>query len=298
MTALGTRPSLRPGAQVLGDHDVPAVLQLCAADPVASVLASARLLPAARAGLARTANELWGYAEDGRLVAACLVSANLVPIAPGLDPATRSRAIAAFAGLAAQRRRAYSSLVGPTELVMDLWQRMSAAGRLVARDVRPEQPSMVIDRPPLVAPDPTVRRSRTDELDIVLPACVDMFTEEVGYSPMTGGGTGYTTRVRTLIAQGRSFVRVEADLGQPRVVFKAELAASGFGVSQVQGVWVAPDRRGAGMSEPGMAAVVEQGRSTADPILSLYVNSYNTRAIAAYLAVGFRQVGTYATVQL
>ncbi len=221
-----------------------------------------------------------------------------MPIAPGLDAKTRTRAMAAFAGLAVQRRRAYSSLVGPTELVMDLWERVSAEGGLVARDVRPEQPSMVIDRPPLIGADPTVRRSRTDELDIVLPACVNMFTEEVGYSPMTGGGAGYTTRVRTLIAQGRSFVRVEADHGRPRVIFKAELAVSGFGVSQVQGVWVAPDRRGAGLSEPGMAAVVEQGRATADPVISLYVNSYNTRAIAAYLAVGFRQVGTYATVQL
>ncbi|MCL2466280.1 MAG: GNAT family N-acetyltransferase [Micrococcales bacterium] len=298
MTVLGTRPTLRHGAQVLGDRHVPEALRLCAANPVAAVLASARLIPASRCGLVRSSSELWGYVEGGRLVAACLVSANLVPVAPGLDPAARSRAMAALAILAVQRRRAYSSLVGPTELVMDLWQHMSAAGRMVARDVRPDQPSMLIDREPLVDPDPAVRRSRSDELDIVLPACVNMFTEEVGYSPMTAGGTGYTTRVRTLVAQGRSFVRVEADRGRPRVIFKAELAASGFGVSQVQGVWVVPDRRGAGLSEPGMAAVVDYGRATADPVVSLYVNSYNTRAIAAYEAVGFRQVGTYATVQL
>ncbi|MCL2850642.1 MAG: GNAT family N-acetyltransferase [Micrococcales bacterium] len=298
MTVLGTRPSLRHGAQVLGDRHVPQALRLCAADPVASVLASARLVPASRSGLARSASELWGYAEGGSLLAVCVVSANLVPVAPHLDGPVRTRAMAALAELAVQRRRAYSSLVGPTELVMALWEQMSTTGRMVARDVRPEQPSMVIDRRPLVAPDPAVRRSRPDELDIVLPACVNMFTEEVGYSPMTAGGTGYTTRVRTLVAQGRSFVRVEADYGRARVIFKAELAASGFGVSQVQGVWVVPDRRGAGLSEPGMAAVVEYGRATIDPLISLYVNSYNTRAIAAYEAVGFCQVGTYATVQL
>ncbi|MCL2455184.1 MAG: DUF4081 domain-containing protein [Micrococcales bacterium] len=297
MTVLGTRPSLRPGAQVLGDRHVPEALRLCAADPVASVLASSRLLSASRSSLVRTGNELWGYVEGGRLVAACLVSANLVPIAPGLDLATRSRALAGLAELAVRRRRLYSSLVGPAELVMDLWQKMSG-GRVVARDVRPDQPSMVIDHPPLVAPDPSVRCSRPEEIDIVLPACVDMFTEEVGYSPMTGGGAGYTARVRTLIAQRRSLVRVEADHGQPRVIFKAELAASGCGVTQVQGVWVVPDRRGTGLSEPGMAAVVEHGLATQAPVVSLYVNSYNTRAIASYLAVGFRQVGSYATVQL
>jgi predicted GNAT family acetyltransferase len=32
--------------------------------------------------------------------------------------------------------------------------------------------------------------------------------------------------------------------------------------------------------------------------VSLYVNSYNKVAIAAYEAVGFRRVGTFATVML
>ena len=41
------------------------------------------------------------------------------------------------------------------------------------------------------------------------------------------------------------------------------------------------------------AAVVNGGR-----IASLYVNSYNTVARAAYARVGFREVGTFATVLL
>jgi predicted GNAT family acetyltransferase len=32
------------------------------------------------------------------------------------------------------------------------------------------------------------------------------------------------------------------------------------------------------------------------PTVSLYANHYNERALAAYRAVGFRRVGTYATV--
>ena len=294
-TVAGRRPTLRPGAQLLGDDAVPAALGLCGVDPVASVLATARLDSAVVEGLARTGNELWGYVEDGELLAVALISANLVPVAPGLDARTRGRVLAAFAELAARRPRIYSSLVGPAELVLDLWRRMSD-GRAVARDVRDDQPSMVMDRPPLVGVDPWVRRSRPDELDLVLPACVDMFTEEVGYSPMVGGGSAYTSRVRALIGAGRSLVRVEADEGSPRVVFKAELAAVGLGVAQVQGVWVVPDRRGSGMSEPGMAAVVEAAQRGGFPVVSLYVNAYNTRAITAYRAVGFEQVGTYATV--
>ncbi len=68
------------------------------------------------------------------------------------------------------------------------------------------------------------------------------------------------------------------------------------GVGQVQGVWVAPRHRGRRLSEAGMAAVVLAARQEVAPVVSLYVNDYNSRALAAYRAVGFRQVGTFATV--
>lgn len=297
MTALGTRPKLRPGAQVLSDRDVPEALGLCAQDPVASVLAASRLQPALQDGLARTSNELWGYVEDHQLVAICLVNANLIPVAPGVDQTTKTRALKAFAELALVRPRIYSSLVGPAHLVLDLWQYMAPL-RLVARDTRPDQPSMVIDTVAKVAADPALRRSNLEEIGVVLPAAVAMFTEEVGYSPMFGSGAAYTARVRRLIEQGRSFVRVEADLDEPRVIFKAETPAVANGVAQIQGVWVTPDRRGTGLSEPGVAAVVALIQAEIAPVVSLYVNSYNERALATYRSVGFRQVDTWATIQL
>lgn len=279
------------GALVLGEMHVARVLAMCAADPVGTVLASVRLEHALASGLRAAGGELWGYGEDGELVAACWVGANLVPIVPPeLDPATRHRALEALAELGATRGRRCSSIVGPRDDVLDLWDRLRATWP-PARDVREDQPSMVIDGPSRLAADPQVRRSRPDELDVVLPACVAMFTEEVGYSPLGAGGY-YEARVRALIGQGRSFVRVEGG----RVVFKAEVAAVALGVGQVQGVWVTPDRRGEGLSETGMAAVVAAARAEIAPVVSLYANAYNVRALAAYRAVGFRQVGTYATV--
>jgi len=59
---------------------------------------------------------------------------------------------------------------------------------------------------------------------------------------------------------------------------------------------VAPAYRGRGLAAPGMAAVVEVIRRQYAPVASLYVNAYNTRALAAYRRVGFRQVGTFSTV--
>jgi len=279
------------GAAVLAAGDLAGVLALCALDPVGSVLAATRLEQAAGGGLRSAGGEVWGYREDGTLLAACWAGANLVPILPGLDAPTRRRALEAFAVLGSSRGRRSSSIVGPRDDVLGLWERLRGAWP-AARDVRDDQPSMVIDADPLLAADPAVRRSRPDELDAVLPACVAMFTEEVGYSPVSGTGGYYEARVRAMIAEGRSFVRVEGG----RVVFKAEVAAVAGGVGQVQGVWVTPDRRGERLSEGGMAAVVEATRASLAPTVSLYANAYNVRAIAAYRAVGFRQVGTYATV--
>ena len=281
----------RTGAAVLADEDVPGALQLCALDPVGTVLATTRLEHARVSGLRSAGGELWGYAEDGELLAVCWVGANLVPILPGLSTAVRGRALDAFAQLGAHRGRRCSSLVGPRDDVLDLWQRLERVWP-AARDVRADQPSMVIDTEPTLTSDPLVRRSRPDELEAVLPACVAMFTEEVGYSPLAGSGGFYEARVRSLIAQRRSFVRMQ----DGEVVFKAEVAAVAGGVAQVQGVWVRPDRRGERLSEGGMAAVVRATRDEIAPVVSLYANAHNVRAVAAYRAVGFRRVGTYATV--
>src|SRR5690606_21618466 len=102
-----------------------------------------------------------------------------------------------------------------------------------------------------------------------------------------------------------SFVRTAGEPeGAPHVVFKAELGAVTPLVAQVQGVWVDSRYRGQGLAAPGMAAVVRLAREAhgdgaaglSPPVVSLYVNDYNARALATYRRVGFEQVGTYATV--
>lgn len=289
-------PDLRAapgGGRILGEEDLPRALAVCAQDPVAAVLATTRLEQATRIGLGRVGGFLWGYEVDDRLLAVCWAGANVVPVVP--DPAVREDALDAFAAFGRALGRRCSSVVGDAAAVLGLWQRLAPSWGAV-REVRADQPSMVIDHNPVVAPDPAVRRSVPEEYEIVLPACVRMFTEEVGYSPITGSGGAYEARVRSLIRDGRSYVRVEDGGAGPRVVFKAELGAVAGGVAQVQGVWVDPERRGERLSEVGMAAVVARTRQDVAETVSLYANGYNERALAAYRAVGFRQVGTYATV--
>jgi predicted GNAT family acetyltransferase len=179
--------------------------------------------------------------------------------------------------------------------VLGLWDRLQRDWG-PARDIRADQPSLVIDSLSPVAADPAVRRARVDEVALVLPASVAMFVEEVGYSPIGGSPGAYEARVRSLVEAGRTFVRIEDEPTGPEVVFKADLGAVSSQVAQVQGVWVAPRMRGQRLSEYGMAAVVEQTLGSVAPIVSLYVNAYNAPALASYRRVGFRQVGTYATV--
>jgi predicted GNAT family acetyltransferase len=281
---------LRSALKVLAKDDVDEALALCAQEPVANLFVAARLL-ALQADPRRHGGEIWGWYEGGAMRSACWSGANLVPVA------ATELSIEAFAHRARRNGRQCSSIVGPAASVLGLWQHLQSSWG-PARDIRANQPLMAIAGPPLVTPDPAVRRTRTSELELLVPACVAMFTEEVGYSPIAAdGGAVYRSQVSGLVAAGRSFVRIDRTAtGGSQVVFKAELGSVIPEAVQVQGVWVSPRYRGLRIAAPAMAALVEIVRREVAPVVSLYVNGYNTRAVRAYERVGFQTVGTYATI--
>ncbi|WP_026241001.1 MULTISPECIES: GNAT family N-acetyltransferase [unclassified Streptomyces] len=272
--------------RVLEPSDLGAALAILESEPVANAFVTSRVQVA---GLDpwRLGGEMWGWYADGRLRSLCYAGANLVPICAGPE------AVRAFADRARRAGRRCSSIVGPAEPTALLW-RLLEPGWGPAREVRANQPLMVTESPSAeIAPDPLVRRIRKDETEILMPACVAMFTEEVGISPLAGdGGLLYQARVAELIGAGRSFARI--DDGQ--VVFKAEIGAATTQACQIQGVWVAPEHRGKGLSETGMAAVLRYALADVAPVVSLYVNDYNAPARKAYRRVGFRETGTFMSV--
>src|SRR5689334_21407427 len=183
----------------------------------------------------RLGGEMWGVGS--RFDGLCFSGANLVPL-QGNRNALRS-----FADRARRHGRGCSSIVGRAELVLPLWDELSVSWS-PAREVRGDQPLMVLAGPPSIAPDPLVRPVRMEELDRYLPAAVAMFTEEVGVDPRAGdGGVGYRARVAELVHAGRAFARFE----DGEVVFKAEIGALSRQVGQIQGVWVHPGYRGRGL---------------------------------------------------
>ena len=278
---LTTRHGVRP----LGAPDLDAFLALAALDPVVNVFADYR---------ARTTNleprwlggEMWGRFDGGELVSACHVGANLVPIQATADDAQ------AFAERALTRGRTVSTIVGPHDAVRVFWNGVAAAwGR--PRELRWHQPHLQITGAPDVAPDPLVRRTDRADMSELYPACVAMYTEEVGISPESGGGAElYKARVTQLMSRGWSFARFDGG----RLVFKAEVACASPYAAQIQGVWVPPDRRGEGLAVAGMAAVVKLVQADIAPTVSLYVNEWNKPARKAYRRVGFKETARFSTV--
>ncbi|WP_055526272.1 GNAT family N-acetyltransferase [Streptomyces graminilatus] len=276
-------------SRVLDPGDLDAALAVLGREPVANAFVTARVQVA---GLDpwRLGGEMWGWYEDGMLTSLCYAGANLVPIC------ATPRAVRAFADRARRAGRRCSSIVGPAEATTQLWRLLEPSWG-PAREVRRHQPLMVTDRmpdPALITPDPHVRRILKDEIETIMPACVAMFTEEVGISPLAGdGGLLYQARVAELVGYGRSFARLDQD---GKVVFKAEIGAATAQACQIQGVWVAPEYRGQGLAAPGMAAVLRYALADVAPVVSLYVNDFNTAARRTYRRVGFQEVGAFTSI--
>jgi uncharacterized protein len=268
-----SRSRARQGVHVLGPTDLPAFIALAGRHPVVNAFAeyrarSTHLEPRLLAG------EIWGRYAAGELVAACHVGANLVPVECTEDDAH------AFAERALTQPRSVVTIVGLQDQVWPMWDRLSDTWG-PSREARWDQPHLELARAPLVTPDP------------LYPACVAMYTEEVGVDPEAEGGAPiYRSRVRQLIGLGWSYARIE----HGRVVFKAEVAHATPRAAQIQGVWVAPERRGQGLAAAGVAAVAAACRREIAPVASLYVNVWNEPAQRAYAKVGFEQTGTFATV--
>ncbi len=276
----------RDDVRLLGPDDRDAFLALTALDPVVNVFAAYR---------ARVTNldprwlggEVWGRFEGGDLVAGCHMGANLVPVQCTPDD------VGMFADRALERVRSTATIVGPHEAVAAFWE---AVGDRWGdpREARWRQPHLQISEAPAVAPDPEVRTTTEADLAALYPACVAMYTEEVGVSPETAGGKDlYRARVRQLISRGWSFARFDE---RGRVIFKAEVACATPHAAQVQGVYVHPDRRGEGLAVSGMAAVVALVRAEIAPTVSLYVNEWNAAARAAYARVGFAETTRLSTL--
>jgi len=276
----------RQGVRVLGPSDLDRVRALLDRDPVQHVFVADRV-ETTKLDPRWLGGRVYGYVDDGELTALCHHAANLVPVE--CDRA----AVEAFAERTLADGRACSSVFGPERAVLDLWRLLEPLWG-PARSVRVGQPLLTMRTRSPVPVDPRVRPVRLDELDVLYPASVAMFTEEMGVSPEAGGPAAYRARVAQLITQGRVFARIE----DGRVLFKAEIGAVSAHACQIQSVYVDRELRGRGLATRGTASVVATALRDWAPLATLYVNADNAAARRVYDKVGFQRAATFATVLL
>lgn len=271
-----------------------------ARDPAANVFLQALLERTRTAEISSPSGRLLGCFRDGQPESAYWIGSSTIP----LSATPESNRV--MAGILNHEGRRPSSFVGPADQVLDLTSRLNWGD---PRDRRPNQPLMSALAAPTVVPDPLVRQFSPYEADVVFPASVAMYEEEVGHSPLVGSGSSYRWRVEGLIGSGMSlgYTAHISPAGEPmphwpnedsdeQVVFKADIGIGSSRSTQVQGVWVHPEFRGRGIASSAMAASVALIRRRFAPIVTLYANHHNEPALRAYARAGFVQVGTFATV--
>ena len=289
-----------PSLRRLHGVDTAKAVALCERHPVDSVLLRVAI---EQTGIGASFS-LGRFDADRELTALAWEYGNILPL--GFDEDGLDEVAEEFAG----RRRTGSSIVGPADQVMGLWNRICKRWG-PARDVRERQFSMVMDSDPDVVADPLVQPAGVGDVSLVFPASVAMYIEEVGYDPACSG-RAFARHISWLVGSGRGYVLLDDGQGGPAVpgdpaavAFKADVGSlwrspSGA-VAQLTGVWTRPDLRGRGIGTVALAAVVDAVRADhvgPDGVVSLYANDFNAPALGLYRSLGFTRHGTFATILL
>ena len=282
--------SAPPILRLIGDRRVSVVRDAAAAwrvfneDPVGSCMVAARVTdhgvdPNAIGG------ELW--TRRGAEESLCFAGANLIPLRGA--PANLN----AFADEAMSGSRRCSSLVGRADLVLPMWQRLEHGLGSGARRAR--QPAlMALSTTPSASSTPAcARSSRTNWTPTWSPpstcSSARWASTRVWVTAVAATAAGWpASSLRDGHGPASKRVRSSSRPRWDRSLRRSDRSrASGCIPSGVASGWAL---RGTATLA---AVIVGTGR-----IASLYVNSFNAVARAAYDRIGFTEVGTFATVLL
>jgi ribosomal protein S18 acetylase RimI-like enzyme len=199
--------------------------------------------------------------------------------------------IAAIFAPAKPRRFAPRMIVGPRQAVEQFWAR---ARRNFPQPsaIRASQPLYAVRRGGLRGSrdDAPAARAGMAESGELATHAARMSAGELGGNPARVD-TAFRKRIRGLIEGGR-FWRVRES---GALVFQCYLGPQNEMTVQVQGVWSPPEARGCGRSQRAFGAICDLLLDE-HPALSLFVNDFNTKAIALYERVGFERVGEFASI--
>ncbi len=196
----------------------------------------------------------------------------------------------AFAAIGANHR-GEKMIVGPRAEIAKYWE-LTRGHHEPARLIRDRQYVMAIDRAALRPYEHTVvtRRARIDEWTAVADNSAAMIAIELEYDPMRSSPE-FTSNVRAMIDRGLWWVG--ESLG--RLCFFCNIGPWSPQTAQLQGIWTPPELRGKGLATEALGAICDRLLELS-PSLCLYVNDFNTKAIALYERVGFTTVSEFQTI--
>jgi hypothetical protein len=182
-------------------------------------------------------------------------------------------------------------IVGPRETIARYWH-IVRDGHSAPRVVRDRQFVMMLDRSMLRPYERGVvaRRARIDEWTSVADNSALMIGQELEYDPRRSSPE-FTSNVRAMIDRGLWWVGESYG----RLCFFCNIGPWSPQTAQLQGIWTPEDMRGKGLATEALSAISER-LLTMSPTLSLYVNDFNTRAIALYERVGFKTISEFQTL--
>lgn len=268
--------------RALADEDVNAALTFLRRDALINVYLISRLLEER----SPAATQIFAVRHGGEVVLLASLATNIVMAAdPGTARSITDAAIALLADRIVTRMLPVRAIISPAPLVESLWQHLRA---------RLDPPTVVRMNQPIYAirrrfdfPDFHEARFATlRDLDKLVPACAAMHKEEVGIDPMERDAIGYRERIRELVERKRAIVRVV----DGEIASKCEFSAVSTDVVQLMGVWTHPHFRRRGLAQETLREVCghlfRRGKS-----VTLFVNDFNTPAIALYESLGFQRIG-------
>ena len=268
--------------RLLADDDYRNVLEFLQRDPLINVYLLSRLIE--ERAIAGTQIAIVRY--NGAIVLVASLATNIVLAGdPSVSRDITESAVALVGDRILTRMLPVRAIISPSHLVEGLW---NAIGSRIDPPtvVRMNQPVYALERAHGF-PDLGVSRFATlRDLDQLVPACAAMHKEEVGIDPLERDASGYRERVRELIEKKRAVIRIEGGL----IATKCEFSAVTPEAVQLMGVWTHPRFRRQGLSRELLREVCGHIDRT-DRVTTLFVNDFNTPAIALYESLGFHRIG-------
>ena len=276
-----------PALERLGPADVPELLTFLDEDPVANVYPLALVL---RDGLVRPRDEYWAARREGRITALLYLgglSGAVLPVGDDL-PAMDALGQIAIARVAMLPKR--FQVVGPRAAVHALLE-VFPGGSHAPRLVR-DQFYLSLEPGALPAFErlPELRPARREDYPLVYETGALLRAEELLEDPRDVDPVLYARRVEEDCRDGHTYVWRDAR----GLCFRAGISALTADAAQVSGVYTPPALRGQGIASRALAELCTRAMQRARRVC-LFVNDFNTPALAVYHRLGFTQRAEWAS---